>query len=67
MQGSFNVLAAQLPLGCYFVLIQSNQKSSQQTLASLPHRAFALQIRQNLGPEYFAPLFAPAVQASAKS
>jgi hypothetical protein len=29
--------------------------------------AFALQIKQNLGPEYFALLFAPAVQASAKS
>ena len=27
----------------------NNQTSSQPTLASLPHRAFALQIRQNLG------------------
>ncbi|WP_426670914.1 hypothetical protein ACPPVU_06705 [Mucilaginibacter sp. McL0603] len=43
------------------------KKSSQPTLASLPHGAYALQIRQNLGPDDFAPLIAPAVHASAKS
>jgi hypothetical protein len=47
--------------------MESNQRSSQQTLASLPHKASALQIRQNLGPDDFAQLFAPAALASAKS
>jgi hypothetical protein len=40
--------SAQLPLGCYFVLIQSNQKSSQQK-CFFALKASALQIRQNQG------------------
>ena len=41
--------------GCYFILIQSNQKSSRQK-GFLPHKAFALQTGQNHGLESFAPL-----------
>jgi hypothetical protein len=45
--------------GCYFVLIQSNQKSSRQK-CFFAHRAFALQTGQNHGLESFALLaFAP--------
>ncbi|HTD39413.1 MAG TPA: hypothetical protein VK671_02245 [Mucilaginibacter sp.] len=35
------------------------KSACQQTPASLPHRAFTLQIRQNLGPDDFAPLSHP--------
>ena len=40
--------------GCYFVLIQSNQRSSQQR-GFFTHKAFALQINQNHGLQYFYP------------
>jgi len=58
---------AQLPRGFYFLLDQKVTKNQVSRNASLPHRAFSLQIRQNLGPHDFAPLFAPAAHASAKS
>jgi len=51
----------------YFLLDQKVTKNQVSRKASLPHMAFALQIRQNLGPDDFAPLFTPAVHASAKS
>jgi len=40
------IRSAQLPLGCYFVLIQSNQKSSQWK-CFFTHRAFPAQRIQN--------------------
>jgi hypothetical protein len=58
---------AQLPReGCYFVLIQSNQKSSRQK-GFFAARAFAPQTGQNHGLESFALLaFASLSSASAK-
>jgi hypothetical protein len=51
--------------GCYFVLIQSNQKSSRQK-GFFAAPAFAPQTRQNHGLESFAPLRSLIALASAK-
>jgi hypothetical protein len=50
-----------------FVLIQKVAKNQVSRNASLPHRAIALQIRQNLGCCLFTPLRSLIVQASVKS
>ena len=49
--GSINVLIAQLPLGCYFLLIESNQRSRQKKPSTLPagsYAFFALRALQRL-------------------
>jgi hypothetical protein len=51
-------------MGCYFCLIKSNQKSSQQK-CFFALMASALQNRQNLGWNYFAlTLLTPAAKTS---